>query len=78
MSETITVNVEKEIATEFRKQVAIKYGKKKGALGKAFTEAMREWGRKKDAEIVNQGIKLLKDGVEGEKWKFSREELHER
>lgn len=78
MSETITVNVEKETALEFRKMVIIKYGKKKGSLGKALTEAMMEWAKKEDIEIVNQGIGLLNKGIEGKKWKFNRDDLHER
>lgn len=78
MSKTITVNVEESVASEFRKQAIVKYGKRKGSLGKAFAEAMKEWTKKEDAEIVNQGLKLLKEGIKGKKWKFNREELYER
>ena len=78
MPKTITVNIEEQIESEFRKQAIRKYGKQKGYLGKAFAEAMTEWTKKADADIVNQGLKLLKEGVEGKKWKFNRAELHER
>lgn len=79
MSETMTVNVEREVATEFRKQASIEYGKKKGYLGKALTEAMKEWARKKEAEDLDKKVlKLLHEGIKGRKWKFNREELYER
>jgi hypothetical protein len=78
MSETMTVNVEKEVAAEFRKQAAMKYGKKKGFLGRALTDAMKEWAKKRDAEVVTQGLKLLKEGIKMKEWKFNREELYDR
>ncbi len=78
MSETMTVNVKEEVASEFRKQATIKYGKKKGYLGKALTEAMREWSKQRKEGLENQFLELLETGTKMRKWKFNREELHER
>ncbi|MDE1845984.1 MAG: hypothetical protein KGH53_01745 [Candidatus Micrarchaeota archaeon] len=78
MSKTITVNVEEQIESEFRKQASRKYGKKKGYLGKAFAEAMKEWSGKKKEGLENQFLKLLETGIKMKKWKFDRDELHER
>lgn len=78
MSKTITVNVEEEVDNEFRKQASLKYGKRKGYLGKALTEAMKEWVRKRDADIDAKALKLLKEGIKMKKWQFNREELYER
>jgi hypothetical protein len=78
MSKTITVNVSEEVDGEFRKQAGLRYGKRKGYLGRALTEAMSEWTRKKDSDAVNRGLVLLNEGIRGRKWKFDRNELHER
>lgn len=79
MSETMTVNVKEEVATEFRREARRRYGKKKGYLGKAVTEAMEEWSKRKNADLEAQALALLKNGIRAKKkWKFNREELHER
>jgi hypothetical protein len=78
MSKTITINVEEEVETEFRKQASKRYGNRKGYLGKAFTEAMREWTKKSDVEIEAKALKLLKDGIKMKKWEFNRADLYER
>ncbi|MCL5089995.1 MAG: hypothetical protein M1382_02375 [Candidatus Marsarchaeota archaeon] len=78
MSETMTVNVKEDIASEFRKQASIKYGKKKGYLGKALTEAMQEWSKQRKDSLENQFLELLETGIKMKKWKFDRAELHER
>jgi len=78
MSKTMNVSVEEEIEGEFRKQAGLRYGKKKGYLGRALTEAMAEWAKKNDADVVNRGMVLLKEGIKGRKWRFNRDELHER
>jgi hypothetical protein len=78
MSRTITVNIEERVDEEFRRFVASRYGKKKGALGKAVTAAMEELMKKADADIVSQGLKLLEKGIKMKKWKFNREELYDR
>lgn len=78
MSETMTVNVEEQVAEEFRRQASLKYGRRKGYLGKAVTEAMAEWSKKRTEGLENQFLRLLEKGVKTKKWKFNREELHER
>jgi len=78
MSRTITVNVEEEVEIEFRKEAGRKFGTRKGYLGKAVTAAMKEWTRKRNLDIDNKFLEILKKGVKTKKWKFNREELYER
>ena len=78
MSKTITVNLSEEVENEFRKKAALKYGKRKGHLGKAMTEAIDQWMRTLDYDIETQSIKMLKEGIRMKKWKFRRDDLHER
>ena len=78
MTKTITVNVEEEVENEFRKQASRRYGKRKGYLGRALTEAMREWSKKAEDDVVAESLKLLESGIKMKKWKFNREELYER
>ncbi len=78
MSKTITVNVKEDVAEEFRKIAGLKYGKKKGYLGKAATEALKEWSEKKNDDADAKFLKLLKEGIKTKPWKFNREELYER
>lgn len=74
---TITVNINDEVETSFRKKVYRLYGKRKGVLGKALTEAMSEWEMKK--EHFNTCMKLLEGGVDLGKLKYkTRDELHDR
>ncbi len=75
---TITINVEEQVASEFRKQASKKYGQKKGYLGKAITEAMKEWVQKSDSDVQIEALKLFKSGIKMKKWKFDRGELYER
>ena len=78
MSETMTVNVDEDVASEFRRQASLKYGKKKGYLGKAVTEAMKEWSKMRNESSERQFVELLETGIKMKKWKFNRDELHER
>jgi|ACXL01.1.fsa_nt_gi hypothetical protein len=78
MSKTITVNLNEEVENEFRKKAALKYGKRKGYLGKAITEAMDQWIRSLDSDVEAQSLKMLKEGIKMKKWKFKREDLYER
>jgi hypothetical protein len=78
MAKTLTVNIEEEVEREFRKQASRRFGKRKGYLGKALGEAMREWTKKRNADIENESLRLLKEGIAMKKWKFNREELYER
>ena len=79
MSKTITVNVEEEVDSEFRREASKRYGKKKGYLGKAFTEAMKEWTKKRNEDIDAKFLKLLEKGIKTKNsWKFNRAELYDR
>jgi hypothetical protein len=73
---TITINIKDKIEEEFRKLAKLKYGKKKGYLGKALNKALNEWVNKKTAE--SRTIELLGKGIKMGKIKFDREDLHER
>ncbi len=74
---TITVNINDDVENNFRKKVYRLYGKRKGVLGEALTEAMLEWGRKK--EYFDTCMKLLEEGIDLGKLKYkTREELHDR
>lgn len=74
---TITINVNNIIEQYFRKRVYQLYGKKKGMLGKALTEAMQEWSRKKDS--FDKCMYLLEKGADMGKLKYKeREELYDR
>lgn len=78
-SKTITINVREDVEKRFRELASAAYGKKKGYLGKAITEAMLEWERKKMSTDVNaRALEMLRKGFKMKKWKFNRDELHER
>ncbi len=79
-TKTITVSVKRDVEERFRKLAGATYGKHKGYLGKAMTEAMKEWERKKLSTDVNvRALEMLRKGFKMGKmtWK-SRDELHER
>ena len=78
MSKTITVNVEESVDEEFRKFAGKEYGKKKGYLGRALTQAMHEWVQRRNNDVEARALKLLKSGIKMKQWKFNRDELHER
>ncbi len=46
----ITISVDDDVERKFRKLVAEKYGRIRGALGVAVTEAMRLWIEKVERE----------------------------
>lgn len=74
----VTVNISEELDREFRKYAAKKYGKRKGYLGKAFSEAISDWVRKRESDDVSRSLELLRKGIPMKKWTFSRDELYER
>jgi ABC-type uncharacterized transport system ATPase subunit len=78
--ETITINVDRNLSKKFRKLAAIRYGKRKGYLGKAIDNAIRNWMTKQESEDVDiSAIEELRKGyyLGGIKYK-SKGELHER
>ncbi len=74
---TITINVKDDVEQMFRGRVYQLYGKKKGTLGKALTEAIFEWSNKK--LYLDRCMELLENGIDMGKLKYKeREELHGR
>lgn len=78
MTRTITVSVDEEVEKSFREAAGRRYGKRKGYLGKAITEAMKEWSEKSRESAEVKFLDLLEKGAGMKKWKFNREELHDR
>ncbi|MEK6888467.1 MAG: hypothetical protein AABX14_05985 [Candidatus Aenigmatarchaeota archaeon] len=75
---TLTVNVSDDIEKKFRKMAGSKYGKRKGYLGEAVTEAMKTW-MKSDSSSVKKALELLEKGHNSGGLLYkSRDELHER
>ena len=75
---TITVNVNDDVEKRFRKMAGSRYGKRKGYLGEAVTEAMETW-IKSESSNVKKAIELLEKGHHGGGLLYkSRDELHER
>lgn len=76
---TITVNVEEDVEKRFRRLASAIYGKRKGYLGKALTEAMKEWEKRRvKMNHVAKAMLLLEKGIKMRRWRFKREDLHER
>ncbi|KXA92113.1 hypothetical protein AKJ65_08030 [candidate division MSBL1 archaeon SCGC-AAA259E19] len=75
---TITLSVNDEVEEEFRNIVKKNRSKKKGSLGKAATEALRLWVRKKkQEEISEEALELMGEGFEmGERLHEERGDLH--
>ncbi|MCL4325259.1 MAG: hypothetical protein M1481_00250 [Candidatus Thermoplasmatota archaeon] len=78
MSKTITISIDEEINQEFRATAEKLYGRKKGYIRKALTEAIKQWLQEKNTEVVVSSIGILKEGIKMKSWKFSRDDLHER
>lgn len=76
---TITINVNTEVEKNFRKTAMLKFGKVKGHLGKALTQAMQYWIGKEAASSEMKTLQYLEEGFDMGKLKYrSRSELHER
>ena len=74
---TITINVSDSVEQLFRKKAYHLYGKKKGTLGKAVTEAIEEWGKRR--EYSHRCMELLESGIDMGKIKYTnRKDLHGR
>ncbi len=76
---TITISVEADVENRFRKLAGATYGKRKGYLGKALTEAMMEWERNKRENTNMRALEMLDKGFSmgGLKTK-DKSEWHER
>ena len=74
---TITISINDEVERNFRSKVYQLYGKRKGSIGKAVSEAMQHWAAKK--EYMDTCMHLLEKGANLGKLAYKeREELHER
>lgn len=62
MTKTITINVSEETEKEFRKLAKLRYGKRKGALGKAITDAIEALAEKSLYDPDAHALALLKKG----------------
>lgn len=73
----ITISIQDDIEEKFRMQVYQLYGKKKGSIGKAVTEAIQEWSKKK--AYLDTCMELLQKGVDAGRMKYkTRDELYVR
>ncbi|MBU2100660.1 hypothetical protein KKG83_04690 [Candidatus Micrarchaeota archaeon] len=76
---TITLNVEDTVEEKFRKVTALRFGKKKGSLGKAASIAFIQWSDRHTKGSESRMLELLEKGFKMGKLRFkSRDELHER
>ena len=78
MGKTITINIDETIEKGFKEKARLKYGKRKGSLAKAMNEALEEWLKSDSNDTLKENLRLLESGIEMKKWKFNREDLHER
>ncbi len=76
----MTISISDETAQKLREEVIRKLGDKKGVLGKAIEEAIKNWLEEKEQkEIAERQKEKMKKGLYSLKgWKFNREEVHER
>ena len=75
---TITLNVKNKSEEKFRKITLLKFGKRKGSLGKAASIAFEQWADRETNGNEAKLLELLEKGFEMGRLKFkSRDELHE-
>jgi len=74
----VTINLDENIEKEFKEKARLKYGKRKGSLAKAMNEALEEWLKNDNNDMLKENLELLGKGIRMKKWKFNREDLYER
>ncbi len=75
----ITISMNDEVEQKLRVKVKEMYGVRKGALKQVVEEAIESWlAGKKQGEVADRQIALMKKGFHMGKWKFDREELYDR
>lgn len=74
----ITLAVKEETDKKLRNMATMMYGKRKGALSRTVEEAIHTLAIKREKNSVSQALQLLKGGIKMKRWKFNRDELHER
>ncbi len=77
---TITISLNNETEHKLRELAEKTFGKRKGYLGEAVTEAIEKWaGEKQQKEIAERELKVLEKGYFlGKRLYKDRGELHER
>ena len=76
---TITISVDDDTEGLFREVVKQEIGETKGSLGSAITQAMDLWIKdKQQMEIAQRQLQLMEKGFHFGKYKFNRDELHDR
>ena len=74
---SMTIKIDDKVARVFRAHVKKKYGTKKGALGKAVTDALEN--QSKRGTYSKEFLSLLENGHSfGGSVKFTRDELYDR
>ena len=78
MSKIITAAVEENAEKKFRNAAKAIYGDKKGAYGKALSDAMRIWADKGLKKKKRRAVELLREGIHMGKLKYkNREDLYD-
>ena len=76
--ETITINVDEGLAKKFRKMAELRFGRKKGYLSKATSEAFSYWLNKED-DVIGEALKIIDKGIYAPQLRYKkRSELYER
>ena len=74
----VTATIDDSVEKEFRKTVNATYGSSKGQLGRAITEALKEWTQKEQRKEKRM-LDLLEKGFDMGRLRHNkRDELHER
>ncbi|ODS42084.1 MAG: hypothetical protein MSIBF_01715 [Candidatus Altiarchaeales archaeon IMC4] len=75
---TVTINIDDHVEDQFRQAALEVYGARKGYLGQATTDALKNWvEQRKQKKIATRELKRLDEGYHfGKKLYATREELH--
>ncbi len=74
----MTVNLDETIEKKFREKARLKYGNRKGSLAMALNDALEDWLKGNDKDVLKENLKLLNGGIKMKKWNFKREDLYDR
>jgi site-specific recombinase XerC len=76
----LTISIDDEVERKFRDRVRQVSGERKGALGKAATEAISRWvTEQSQQEIAKKALALMERGYDlGARQYRTRDDLHER
>jgi site-specific recombinase XerC len=76
----LTISIDDDVERKFRDRVRQVSGERKGALGKAATEAISRWvAEQSQQEIAKKALALMEQGYDlGARQYRTRDDLHER